>query len=652
MFLKILFQKRFGFLLGGALSLAGLALAGHSADLNGDGPVDQADLAQLISEWRATGLADLNHDGIVSAADAGILFSSWGVVSPPPGGATITDNWTGSDGSSWSGQWQVTASPNSSADIVGNQGRLITSTSGSYTGPFVRARIPGTNFSGADISLTAQPAPGGSPLEIRLFPDSPAVITFELHTTGWYRLRRGATVAVDGTAVGNRPPDAVAAPWRIRLRLERNYNGTDIYMKRWADGSPEPQRWYHAVWQDEDPTLFAARGPIELAVINRGSGWLVDNFYATQIPDNAPLVKTTPIRPIDATTDLRIPYDGRDISLILPQALARVPPGSTVYFEPNGRYGIESELSLRGLVNITLIGQGARFVRTTAGVESGIHWRIANSSNVVARNFEIAGKETTWTYSPIVEFDAGVRIESSQNITLEDFYIHHVGGDAVQGHSGAQNVVVRRLRADNIRRQGVSFNNGDGFTLEDSDFKWIGRSVIDIEPYAPDWVANNVILRRNTATHFVNYFIAGGGAGQHNGMTIEDNTATGGLGFGLVGGSYTDPNTGAMVWVPATRVAIRGNTYTWNDPEVVQSRDLTSFSLRASDSILIENNNWTFRDGYDIEFRAPSGIIRNNIFAGVNGGMLVDTGGSPQNMTVQNNTVTRQNGAAAPIIIR
>jgi hypothetical protein len=66
------------------VSLSGLAIATHSADLTGDGKVDQADLDVLIREWRGSGTADLNHDVTINFRDAGILLSSWGTVAPPP----------------------------------------------------------------------------------------------------------------------------------------------------------------------------------------------------------------------------------------------------------------------------------------------------------------------------------------------------------------------------------------------------------------------------------------------------------------------------------------------------------------------------------------------------------------------------------------
>jgi hypothetical protein len=223
---------------------------------------------------------------------------------------------------------------------------------------------------------------------------------------------------------------------------------------------------------------------------------------------------------------------------------------------------------------------------------------------------------------------------------IEDVYVHNIGGDSVQGSAGAQNVVVRRLTARYIRRQGVSFNNGSGFTLEDSNLEWVGRSIIDIEPYAATWVGDNIVLRRNTAQHFTNYFLAAGGDGSHNGMTVEDNNATGGLGFGIIGTTTR-----------ATRVVVRRNTYYWNDPDYVRGTNLGDFAIRASDNVVVEDNNFRFNSETSVDIFAPGGNIQRNTFAGVDDGLLVDTGGTPQNITVQGNTVTTRSGSPAPIVV-
>lgn len=54
------------------------AVAGNPADLNGDGVVNGADLAALLSNWGQAGSADLNNDGVTNGADLAQLLSSWG----------------------------------------------------------------------------------------------------------------------------------------------------------------------------------------------------------------------------------------------------------------------------------------------------------------------------------------------------------------------------------------------------------------------------------------------------------------------------------------------------------------------------------------------------------------------------------------------
>ena len=52
-----------------------------SEDINGDGIVDGADLADLMSSWgTANPLADLNGDGVVDGSDLGKLLGAWGTA--------------------------------------------------------------------------------------------------------------------------------------------------------------------------------------------------------------------------------------------------------------------------------------------------------------------------------------------------------------------------------------------------------------------------------------------------------------------------------------------------------------------------------------------------------------------------------------------
>lgn len=46
-------------------------------DLNGDGVVNGADLAELLAQWNTNGVADLTGDGVVNGADLASLLAMW-----------------------------------------------------------------------------------------------------------------------------------------------------------------------------------------------------------------------------------------------------------------------------------------------------------------------------------------------------------------------------------------------------------------------------------------------------------------------------------------------------------------------------------------------------------------------------------------------
>ncbi len=53
-------------------------VCGNPADLNGDGTVNAADLAIMLSNWGTGGVGDLNGDGSVEASDLAGLLGAWG----------------------------------------------------------------------------------------------------------------------------------------------------------------------------------------------------------------------------------------------------------------------------------------------------------------------------------------------------------------------------------------------------------------------------------------------------------------------------------------------------------------------------------------------------------------------------------------------
>ena len=55
-----------------------VACGGNPLDLNGDGQVDAADLAVLLSNWGNSGIGDVNNSGSVDAGDLATLLGGWG----------------------------------------------------------------------------------------------------------------------------------------------------------------------------------------------------------------------------------------------------------------------------------------------------------------------------------------------------------------------------------------------------------------------------------------------------------------------------------------------------------------------------------------------------------------------------------------------
>ena len=55
-----------------------IACGGNPLDLNGDGEVNAADLAVLLSNWGGAGIGDVNNSGTVDAGDLATLLGGWG----------------------------------------------------------------------------------------------------------------------------------------------------------------------------------------------------------------------------------------------------------------------------------------------------------------------------------------------------------------------------------------------------------------------------------------------------------------------------------------------------------------------------------------------------------------------------------------------
>ena len=415
---------------------------------------------------------------------------------------------------------------------------------------------PATGRSLRALVTASPPVTGGDVLRLTLFAGHPGAVTLEARGVGWYRLLEGATILRDRTAVDNRPRGTGSRrtyTWEVSAPLYRGWRNIEV--KVWADGQPEPAFADSLVWQSEDPDLAAAEG----GVIVSAPGWTILTLFSEEIPELVPPTSVTPYRPYDLTKDAGIWFDGRDVSLPLALTLARVTAATpTVHFEPGGVYGNEQKLRLAGLIpGLTLDGHGgaygaggAIFRRSDpALVETYLSMEYLTGPTL--RGFEVWGNEPTDPrYDPVREFSQGLVVQGGIGGLVEDYYAHHVGGDAiVGGHVGAREptrlLTVRRGKSRNARRQGESYNFNDGLLVEDQDIADCGRSAIDIEPYIETRYVRGAVFRRITAVRYWNY----GFACRADDFTLETFRGAGGLGLGEFGGRGFGSRTRIMTVV-------------------------------------------------------------------------------------------------------
>jgi hypothetical protein len=343
-------------------------------------------------------------------------------------------------------------------------------------------------------------------------------------------------------------------------------------------------------------------------------------------------------RAINLTSDLGVPADGSDVSTQFAAALSRVPPGSTVVFQPKGRYGISS-VRLENLAGLVLVGQGAIIARLPVRDRRARPFELFDCRSITIEGLEIAGTETDWRYSEAVEFQPGIAIRGGEGFVLRDLHIHNVGGDGISIHATrngvARSILIERVRVEYARRQGITLAQCDRVVVQDCSIAWVGRSGFDAEPYAESWSASRITIQRCRVTHLNNYVLAAGGAGRHDGLVFQNNEGIGGIGFALIATRRSPPATG---------VVIENNRYTWDDPEYRQRRSLSDFQIYASDAVAVTGNQMEFNSGSAVEIHAPAGVVRNNAFKGVNEGLVLGRG-----IQASDNVVTTRKGDPAPI---
>lgn len=298
--------------------------------------------------------------------------------------------------------------------------------------------------------------------------------------------------------------------------------------------------------------------------------------------------------------------------------LDAVPDGEYAAFRADTTYTSEGQLALEGRTNLTILGRDATIERTsligdvdpTAKIRFLVQLLIIDSDNILVDDLNTVSAGTG-VYDPDYEVESAIKVSGSRDVTVQDVDILAPGGDgytltwnqAIIGEPGTPNERVHVIggSVEEAGRQGVAVTS----SISDSDvtgvtFVSAGRSIIDLEMAgsSTSLVIDGFTIEGNVALDVGLGFIAGGGAGVHQDVSIIDNMAE------SLKGKYGDPqpdvdrfnivysgNVGTTEWMePGPLLAFKdvdGLTVTGN------SQPGGSVSYVNCSNVLDSGNDWS-----------------------------------------------------------
>ncbi|MGH9243695.1 MAG: right-handed parallel beta-helix repeat-containing protein [Acidimicrobiales bacterium] len=283
------------------------------------------------------------------------------------------------------------------------------------------------------------------------------------------------------------------------------------------------------------------------------------------------------------------PSGTRDVTADLITFVAGVPDGSTIVFQPGGRYRIEGTFLTEARHNLVFEGNNAAFFATTEGIRNRSHWRFNHSTGITVRDVVVTGaNEDAGVDGPYLyerEAQHGFAIEGSSDVTLERVRVTDVWGDLVyiDKHAGvnSQRVSVRDSFLEGSGRQGLGIAAGEDIIIERNWIAGIRRSTIALEPHNPNQGIRRVLIRDNEIGPGRFYFVAAGGmAAPMEDITILHNRMHGKVPSVTVRGHPQ---------LRRQRIIIAGNVSDTNSNHPV-------FTFRWVDGVLVVANTVALRE--------------------------------------------------------
>jgi len=257
-----------------------------------------------------------------------------------------------------------------------------------------------------------------------------------------------------------------------------------------------------------------------------------------------------------------------------------VPDGSTIVFPEGACYRVEGSLDLVDRNNLTFEGNGAILESFTDGtgfvqdLATRYHVFCQGGTNLTFTGLAIEGTNTTHSYNPAYQDQAGFWVWGTEGLTLTHDTVYDVLGDFVflgpdtyNTWKWATNVTISGDTFFGSGRQGIAITGAENVSITGNRMSGAALSMFDIEPDSgtgPDvngiptyGGAANITISQNTIGKAGTTFLSAAGAdGTVTGVTVEDNSLVNQPMNMIIAGYATVPRSGFQ---------IIGNTTTGNE---------------------------------------------------------------------------------------
>lgn len=99
--------------------------------------------------------------------------------------------------------------------------------------------------------------------------------------------------------------------------------------------------------------------------------------------------------------------------------------------------------------------------------------------------------------------------DDTQRLTIEDLIVEGAATDAFDfSNATLDRLTLRRVKSLKCSRQGMSFNQGTNFLVQDFEIGEAGRSGIDVEPYTETWFVRGIKFLNGRIYNATNYSFA------------------------------------------------------------------------------------------------------------------------------------------------